>query len=196
MIFPKGDKLKGLLQIKETAENSKIAKTEAKYILAYLYVNYEKNYLESEKYAKALTDEFPENPILQKYLYLSYVGIGKLNEAVEGWKSVLVRADNKEPGFDNKLLRRDANYYVSICNLRLGRLLETEKNLLDCEELNKQVENEETSFGVFTYLMLGMLFDKKNDHSRAINFYDKVLSLKNFENSHQEAEKYKKNGYK
>lgn len=42
IIFPKGDKIKGMNQIKETSVDSKYTKTEALYVLTYLNLVYEK----------------------------------------------------------------------------------------------------------------------------------------------------------
>lgn len=196
LIFPKGDKIKGLMQIKETAMNSLYARTEANYILAYLYINYEKNFTESEYYSKKLFEEYPENAIFEKYLYTSYTGLGKHQEAIEGWKKILEKGENKLPGYENKYIIREGNYYISVSLFNLKRLLEAENYLLKCEELNKEIDKDETSsFTANTYLLLGYFYDLKGDRSKALYYYDKVLSMKDFR-THQPAELYKKSPYK
>lgn len=42
-----------------------------------------------EKYAIILNKEYPENPIFEKYLYNSYIGQGKWDPAIEGWKKII-----------------------------------------------------------------------------------------------------------
>jgi tetratricopeptide (TPR) repeat protein len=196
LIFPKGDKTKGLMQIKETAMNSRYAKAEANYILAYLYINYEKNFKESEYYARKLFEEFPENAIFEKYLYTSYVGLGRHEEAIAGWRKIIEKGANKQTGYENKYILREANYYISVSLFKLSRIEEAEDYLKSCDEINKEIDKEEiSSFTANTYLMLGCCYDKKGDRSIAIYYYDKVLSMKNF-NTHQAAEIYKKSGYR
>ena len=196
ILFPKGDKVKGLMQIKEVAMNSRFAKIEANYILAYLYINYEKNYSEAEIYSRKLFTEFTENAIFEKYLYTSYVGLGRFNEAIDGWKKVLEKGANKQTGYENKHILRDANYYISVCLFNLKRVTEAEVYLKECESINSEIDkNSESSFTANTYLILGTYFDATGDHGKAVYYYDKVLAMKDF-NTHRQAEIFKKNGYK
>jgi tetratricopeptide (TPR) repeat protein len=196
LIFPKGDKVKGLMQIKETAMNSRFAKTEANYILAYLYLNYEKNFAEALNYSTKLFEEFPENAVFEKYIYISYVGLGRLDDAITGWKNILVKGENKQTGYDNKHILREANYYISVSFYSLRRIEEAGEYLKNSESINKEIDKEETSsFTANTYLLLGYYYDKKGDHGKATYYYDKVLSIKDFD-THKQAEIYRKNGYK
>lgn len=196
LLFPKGDKVKGLMQIKEVAINSRFAKTEANYILAYLYINYEKNYQEAEAYSKKLFTEFPENAVFERFLFTSYIGLSKLIDAIEGWKKVLEKGANKQLGYDNKHILREANYYIAVALFNMKRILEAEAYLKDCESINGEIDkNNESSFTANTFLLLGTYYDSKGNHGKAEDYYDKVLSMKDF-NTHKQAELYKKNGYK
>ncbi len=67
MFFPDADKKKGIRQLKNTSENGKWAKYEARYFLMNLYYNYEKDYKTAEKYAQSLCDSFPNNPVFEKW---------------------------------------------------------------------------------------------------------------------------------
>ncbi|MBS1552508.1 MAG: hypothetical protein JST15_10635 [Bacteroidetes bacterium] len=197
IIFPKGDKVKGLSQIKETLNGSKYAKTEAKYVLAYLNVIYEKNYYEAELYAKSLTEEFPENPVFEKYLGNSYVGQGKWNEALSVWKSVIEKIDSNKTGYGSVFLKRESNYYTALCYLKLNSILEAEPYIEKALDITQKIDKENNdAYTSYIYLICGMLNDVKGNKSTAGVFYDKVLSMKNYQNSHQEAERFKKDGYK
>ncbi|MEO8209165.1 MAG: hypothetical protein ABI840_01280 [bacterium] len=197
LIFPKGDKIKGISQIKETSQNSRYAKNEAKYVLAYLNLIYEKNFIEAEMYSRMLTEEFPENPVFEKYLYNSYIGQGKWNEALEGWKKILLKIDSNQFGYSYRNLQREANYYLALSLTKLNRILEAEPYIQKAEEITKLIDKEnEAAYTAFIYLISGMLNDVKNNKSTANLYYDKVLSMKNFQNSHFEAERFKKDGYK
>ena len=197
ILFPKGDKIKGLNQIKETSVDSKYTKTEALYVLTYLNLVYEKNYPEAEKYATILNKEFPENPIFEKYLYNSYIGQGKWDPAIEGWKKIIEKIDSNAAGYDNLNLKREANYYTAVCLSKMNKLSEAEFYLKNAEAMTKILDKEnETAFTAFIYLLSGMYNDSKGNKATADLYYDKVLSMKNFQNSHAEAEKFKKDGFK
>lgn len=197
LIFPKGDKLKGLSQIKETSLEAKFAKTEARYVLAFLNNVYEKNYTESEIYAGSLHEEFPENPLFEKYLYNSYIGLGKWGDALTGWLGVLNKIDSGKTGYTSRTIKREANYYTALCYSRLGRILEAEKYIQKAEEVTKEMDKDnEHSFTAYIYLINGMLNDAKGNKSTAVLYYDKVLSMKNFQDSHKEAERLKREGYR
>lgn len=196
IIFPSGDKVKGLLQIKESSINAVYAKTESIYILAYINLMYEKNFAEAEIYSKQLIDLYPDNPIFEKYLYSSYTGQGKYVESLTGWEKIIAKSNENKVGYNNKGLLRESYYYCALSNLKLGEFDKTKEYLDKCETLNNEIDNEDTSFKVFTILMKGMLFDKLDKREEAVLCYKRVLDMKNFSNSHDEAEKLLERPYK
>ncbi|MCX6164134.1 MAG: tetratricopeptide repeat protein, partial [Ignavibacteriae bacterium] len=122
--------------------------------------------------------------------------LARFDDAIAGWNKILEKGENKQTGYDNKHILREANYYISVSLFNLGRITEAETNLKTCEDINNIIDKEnETSFTANTYLLLGCCYDKKGDRSKAINYYNKVLSMKDF-NTHQQAEIFKKKGYK
>lgn len=197
IIFPKGDKIKGLSQIKESSENSRYTKTEAKYVLAYLNLVYERNFAEAEKYASMLNESYPENPIFEKYLYNSYVGLGKWNEALVGWKTVLDKIDSGKQGYKALSLVREANYYEALCYTKLNRIEEAAPYIQKAEEVTKQIDKDnEKPITAFIYLLTGMLNDVQGNSATADIYYDKVLAMKNFQTTHEDAERFKKERYR
>ncbi len=189
LIFPKGDKVKGIAQIKE-AESSKIAVYEAKYIMAYFNMQYERNFAESEKYSRELNAEFPSNPVFEKMLYNSYSGSGKYVEALEGWLKVRTKSFAKENGYQYESVLREADYYISLSLLKLMRLDEIDSYLNECEKLSEKIDAEDTSFKVYTYLMQGMKNDLKGERKTAVYYYEKVLNSREFGNSRTEARRF------
>ena len=195
ILFPKGDKGKGLLQLKEAAENSKYSKIEARNALARIDLNYEQNNSEAETVSLKLYTDYPENPIFEKYLARSYTLNYKFDLALELWKSFVNKFGQSLPGYTSSYSKREGNYYIALCYQRLGRILEAEPYLSVCEELTKSLDNNDTQIGVYTYLMLGWMYDKKGDRGKADYYYDKVISMKDFNNSRKTAEGYKTNRY-
>jgi hypothetical protein len=60
-LFPKGDKAKGLKNIKVAAENSIFLKAESYSFLSAIFLSFENNYLQASQYSKALHELYPEN---------------------------------------------------------------------------------------------------------------------------------------
>lgn len=196
LIFPKGDKIKGVAQIKDAAQNSKLAMYEAKYIIAYFNMQYERNFIESEVYCKMLNTEFPTNPVFEKMLYNCYSGSGRYAEALDGWIKVRNKYLNKENGYQYDLVLREADYYISLSLLKLVRLEELEQYINECEIISDKIDSEDTSFKVYTYLMQGMKNDMLGNRIKAVEYYEKVLNSKEFGNSHSEAKRFLKDSYK
>jgi hypothetical protein len=196
IIFPKGDKLKGVAQIKDAAENSKLAMYEAKYIIAYFNLQYERNFAESELYSKSLFEEFPTNPVFEKMLYNCYSGFGKFAEALDGWMKVRNKNIRKERGFEYEAVLREADYYISLSLLKLNRLDEMEMYINECETVSNKIDQEDTSFKVFTILMQGMRNDAIGNRGKAVDYYRKVLDMKEISGSRNEANRLLKDPYR
>ena len=195
IIFPSGDKLKGLAQIKDISNNSRYAKTEAKFILAYLYSIYEKNYSESQYYSQELVVTYPSNPFFRQLLCRSFIGLSNWTAAIDGWQKVLVLCDSNIFGFNEKV-RREAHYYLGVSYLGQRNLPEAEKNLLKEEELNKKLDKDLTEIAVDGWLKLGMTYDLMNNRGKADEYYNKVLNQGGYSGLKEQAEKWKRDRYR
>jgi len=195
IIFPKGDKMKGVAQIKDAAENSKFAIYEAKYIIAYFNLQYERNFIESEIYCKKLFEEFPDNPVFEKMLYNCYSGAGKFIEALDGWTIIRDKYLKKVHGYEFEAVLREADYYMSLSYLKTNRFEDMEQYINECESLSDKIDNDDTSFKVFTMLMQGMRNDAIGNRSKAVDYYKKVLDMKEYSGSQNEANRYLKEPY-
>jgi hypothetical protein len=61
LLFPKGDRIKGLLELQTSATNSVLLKAESYSILSWLFMNYENNYSQAFNYSKGLHELYPAN---------------------------------------------------------------------------------------------------------------------------------------
>ncbi|MBS1494669.1 MAG: hypothetical protein JST55_14235 [Bacteroidetes bacterium] len=195
IIFPKGDKLKGLAQIKEISMNSRYARTEAKFILAYLYSIYEKNYSESQFYSQELVISYPNNAFFRQLLCRSFIGLSNWESAISGWEKVVQLCDSNIFGFNEKL-RREAHYYLGVSYLGQRKLSDAEKNLLKAEELSRKVDKESTEIAADGWLKLGMTYDLMGDKAKADIYYDKVQNQSGFAGLKEQAERFKRDRYR
>lgn len=194
--FPKGNKELGLSQLRDCAENGKFSKTEANAVLAFIHLSYEKNYIEAEKYAAKLMALYPQNPVFERFLGKCYVGLNRWSDGLNLYHGMIVKADSSRAGYNNNYLRREANYYEGLCQSRMSNLDEALRlygiTLEICKITDK--EGEESPYYVFAALGSGIIYDQKGNRSEAIKFYDRVLNMRDVDNSKETAQKFKEKG--
>ena len=61
LLFPSGDIQKGLNQLNIAANQSVVLRAESFFLLTYIYVNFENDYLQAFKYSRSLHESYPEN---------------------------------------------------------------------------------------------------------------------------------------
>jgi hypothetical protein len=66
MLFPKGDKKRGIMELQRAGKGSIVLKAEAFSFLSYILLSFENNYEQATYYSKTLHDLYPEN--------LEYIG--------------------------------------------------------------------------------------------------------------------------
>ncbi|MGB5848024.1 MAG: tetratricopeptide repeat protein, partial [Ignavibacteriaceae bacterium] len=100
MIFlPSGDKELGLKQLKDVAQHGKYTKYEARYFLMTLYYRLEKDFDASEEYSKILSDDFPNNPVFERWRGRIAMKKGDVSLADSIFKSVLLKSKKMIPGY-------------------------------------------------------------------------------------------------
>ena len=195
--FPKGDKELGLSQLRDCSENAKFSKTEALFVLCRIFLQYEKNFIESEKYASRLVQLYPQNPVFERYLASSYIGLYRINDAYPMYKELIAKGDSGIYGFSSKKVKAENLYYLGYCQSTMNQLDESLDSYQQALRLSKEADkNDESAVQVFTALGIGIVYDKKGNHGEAIKYYDMVLSMKDVDNSRQTAKNFKDNGYR
>ncbi|MBI5662385.1 MAG: tetratricopeptide repeat protein [Ignavibacterium album] len=185
IFFPSGNKEEGLRQLRNTAFNGKYAKYEARYFLMTIYYRYESNPWQAEEFAKMLVEDFPDNPTFQRWLGRIYVRQGKLQLADSLFKDVLRKADENFYGYNFPVALREANYYVGY-NYKLNNELDSAKIYLTrCAEISQQIDKEEESgFLINSVLYLAQISEAKNLFEEAISYYERLLKMRDWGNSH------------
>lgn len=190
IFFPDGDKEKGIQQLKNTAFNGKFAKYEARYFLMTLYYRYENNATIADDYAKLLLDDFPDNPVFEKWRGRIAVRRGDYFLADSVFRSVLLKADKNYFGYNRPNSLREAAYYVGN-NLKNNGQLDSAKIYFDkCITESKKIdkEGEESGFQVNAILYLARMAESLNKKDEAIKYYEELLNIRDYGNSHSIAE--------
>ncbi len=194
--FPEGNKEKGIEELKTVAEKGKYAKYEAQYFLMTLNYSFERNDKECFKYAKMLSDKFPDNPRFQSFLGRINVRMNNLPTAVEIFRDVLNKADRNLTGYNDKV-KREAHYYIGLNYMRSDSLDLALQHFNKCEQISRKVDDdEESGFLINAVLYLGEIYDLKGERNKAIQNYEEVLDFREFGNSHDRAEEYLEKPYK
>lgn len=189
IFFPSGKKDEGIRQLRNTAFNGKYAKYEARYFLMTIYYRYESNPYLAEEFAKMLVEDFPDNPTFQRWLGRIYVRQGKMQLADSLFKDVLRKADEKYYGYNFPASLREANYYVGY-NYKLNNQNDSAKIYLKkCVEISEEIDkDEESGFLINSILYLAQISESKNLIEEAISYYERLLRMRDWGNSHVNAE--------
>jgi len=196
IFFPEGDREKGIEQLKFVGENGKYAKYEALYFLLTSYYSFEKNNNKALEYAKILNNEFPNNPRFESFRGRINVRMNNYKSAYKMFSSIISKYNLGYTGYTKKT-KREAEYYSGDYYKRIDSLTLAETHFLNCDSLSQLVDiDEDSGFRVNSLLYLGELSDIKGEREIAIEYYEEVLDLDEFNNSYEKAEKRIKAPYK
>jgi tetratricopeptide (TPR) repeat protein len=195
IFFPKGDKQKGIEQLRAASEKAKYADIEAAYFLLQLYHNFEKDYNQALGLAQRLHLRFPNNPIFHRYLGRSYAAVGLWSEMKTTFEMVLSRVKLKQVGY-GVAAEREAEYYLGLHAMTFNKLEEAVRRFSRCDELSRGLDKDGPSgFMTMANLKLGMVYDLLAKRDVAVSQYQKVLKWDDYMDSRRIASQYIKKPY-
>jgi len=190
LLFPKGDRKKGIEQLELASQYARYARLEATYFLMQNYYLYEKNYLRAHEIARELHARYSKNPIFHRYLGRTSVSLGMWEETQQVFSEVAARYQRKQVGYADHE-GREAYYYLGRAAFLRGEFPMAQKFYLLTNELSSRLDTPAGSgFSALATLALGMIHDSQNKRAEAVQYYRKVLKLKAFQNSHADARRY------
>jgi tetratricopeptide (TPR) repeat protein len=192
IFFPSGDKEKGIAQLRQASMKAQYANIEAKYFLMNLLYNNEKLYAEALPLALELRNQYPNNTLFHRYAGRCYASLSMWQEMYDAWNDVLQSCQKGQRGY-NSLAEREAQYFIGLYQMNQGSYSEALKHFYRCDELSRTLDRDRQSgFMVMANLKIGMIYDKQMKRQYALQQYDKVLRWKEYQDSHKQAEQYKK----
>ena len=195
IFFPNGDRKKGLEQLQQASLHAKYAQVEATYFLMQNYFTYEKDYTHALELARKLHEKYPNNSMFYRYLGRCLVSTGYLGEANDIFIDIITRYTQQKLGYD-LYDAREAYYYIGKFEFLAGRYDTALKNFYACDELSRKLDNDVASgFMSLGNLIVGMIYDAQGKRHDALDQYQKVLTMKEYENSYQDAKKYLQQPY-
>jgi tetratricopeptide (TPR) repeat protein len=191
IFFPEGNREKGIEQLTNTALKGKYAKYEARYFLMTLYYTYENNPYKADEFANMLVLDFPNNPIFEKWKGRISIKKGDYYSGSQIFSSVMSKAEKNLSGYNTSKTKREASYYIGLQYRNLNQLDSAKYFFEMCGKLSKEIDKkEESGFWVNAFLYLGMIHDKLNEREKAVEYYKKLLDMREFNNSQELAKKY------
>ena len=147
------------------------------------------------KYAKILNEEFPNNPRFESYRGRIYVKLNNYESAFNVFSNIIDKYNLGYVGYTERV-KREAEYYSGVYYKQIDSLELAKTHFLNCESLSRLVDkDEETGFLVNTVLYLGEINDLIGKREKAVMYYEEVLDLDEFKNSHDKAEKHLETPY-
>jgi tetratricopeptide (TPR) repeat protein len=192
MIFlPSGDKELGLMQLKDVAQNGKYTKYESRYFLMTLYYRLEKDFDAAEEYSEILRDDFPNNPVFERWRGRIALKKGDVTLADSIFKSVLWKSSKLKTGYNTLAAKREANYYIGNNYRKNGKFDSAYVYLERCMKYSLKLDKDrESGFLINSTLYIGMIKEMGEEYYAAKMYYEKVLDFREFGNSHGLAESY------
>jgi len=198
IFFPSGDKKKGVEQLTLAAANAKYAATEAGYFLLQLNYTHEKQFDKALDISQKLFARFPNNVVFHRYVGRCFVSLGQWEKARLTFDNILSRCGNPKPalvGYSGSA-KREALYYLGVYAMNAGKYDEALHDFYNCDEVSRDLDkNGESGFMVMANLRIGFIYDLQLNRDVALQQYRKVLAMKKFENSYDQAEQFLKSRY-
>jgi len=98
LVGPRGDKARGLAEMKRVTQEGQWAREDAKPFLAILYFR-EKMYPEALALLQGLTQSYPRNYLLEQEIARVYKAMGNIATAAKAYDDMLAKRAAGEPGF-------------------------------------------------------------------------------------------------
>jgi len=195
VFFPSGDRSKGLQQLEEASEHATYARVEAQYFLMQNMYMFEKDFGRSLELSQRLHAKYPGNPLFHRYLGRNLVANGRLAAANEVFAEIDLRVRSGQRGYD-KYDGRESAYYLGRYELFAGNYDHALKQFYRCDEMSRSLDTDGPSgFMVMANLQIGMIYDVQGKRIYAQKQYRKVLSMRDYEAAHRNAQAYLKKPY-
>ena len=190
LFIPPGDKKKGLAQLALASERATYASVEATYFLLQAYYFHEHDYVKALGIARSLHGRFPNNMMFHRYVGRAYVSMGNWEEATTVFEEIRQRAEKGQRGY-GPAIEREAVYYIATNHMQANRYDEALQAFYRCDELSRELDRKEASgYMALANLKIGMIFDIQGKRSQALGQYRKVKDMKEFRDSHDQADRY------
>ncbi len=195
IFFPSGDKEEGLDQLRRASQEARYAGIEASYFLMQILYFNEKKYREGFEISQKLHEQFPGNPLFQRYYGRFCVALGRWDEAYKTFLSVAERFEEGRNGY-TVTAAREAQYYIAQYLFNNNYLKEALDHYSSVLEYSKQLQSDvQSGFLILSTLRKGMIYDALEEREKALAYYRQVRSMDDYQGSRALADRYMQTPY-
>jgi tetratricopeptide (TPR) repeat protein len=195
LFVPAGDKKRGIEELTAAVQKGKFALIESEYLLMQIYYLYERDYGKALTLAQDLHGRFPRNMLFHRYLGRCHVSMSNWPVAGQIFAEILARVQSSMRGYGADT-EREAQYYLGFLAMMDKHYEEALKHLYRCDELCRELDHDGASgFMSMANLKIGMIYDLQAKRELAIDQYKKVLDMKAYKDSQNQAANYLRSPY-
>lgn len=188
VLFPRGNKDRGLRLLERTAQNGRFIQTEAAYFLLQIYYVFENDREKSLHYARWLREQHPRNSFFHTFEGRVYARWGDWRRTREVFTDVLQHYRNGRTGY-NEAAAEQALYFLGRTAMLYTEYDEALRHLRELDRLAARTDAD-TYFKVLGRLRQGMTLDAMGRRQDAMRMYRSVLSMRDWAGAHERAEQY------
>jgi tetratricopeptide (TPR) repeat protein len=182
-LFIHGDKKRGLKEIHLAIEKGQHAPVEAMMFLIEIYTWQERTPERALSYAQQLHHEFPHSPAMHLAEIIEYYELHQWERLREESQIYLEKSSKQVPYYPKEGVF-PAHYCLGIAALWGNH--DTDTAFQHMQEIVKGDEPD-SRWVSFAYLRLAQIYDTRGERKQAVDYYQKVLSRRNFWGTHNEA---------
>ena len=173
MFFPKGDKKKGIEQLKEVARNAFYSRTEAQYYLMRILSVEENDIQGALQVGKYLNEQFPDNAYFHRYYARLLYQSGRNTRLLRVAKEILNRVDSSQVGYESNS-GRYACFFLGHVHEKRKKYDEAKGYYLRGLDFAEKAEATKMGYYFFSLLHLGRIAENEGDEELAKDYYKKV----------------------
>ena len=183
VFFPKGDKKKGIDQLKEVTRNAFYSRTEAQfYLIRILSSGEDRDLKEALRVGQILHRDYPDNPYFHRYYARLLYQSGRYSESAKQSLGILQKLDSGKAGYE-----ANSGRYASFF---LGHVYEIQKDYESSKkyylrglEFAEQAEATKMGYYFFSLLHLGLIAKQEGDTELAKAYFKQVKKAANRKHS-------------
>ncbi len=171
--FKKGDKEKGIQQLREVANNAFYTRTEAQLFLMRILSLDENDTPGALQIAEYLNNTYPDNPYFHRFYARLLYSVGRRNKMESVCLSILDRIDSKMPGYGANG-GRYASFFLGQYNQGRGKDEDAKMYYELAVAFGNKINAFETGYYLYSLLNLGKMAEYDDDYKEAKSYYTKV----------------------
>jgi hypothetical protein len=174
LLFRDGDMPLGLKQLEYCSENAVFLRVEAKFFLALLHLNYEKDLNKASEYAAELYREFPNN----SYYAGKYLEILLVNKKYFFAPLILNKLKNWGDPFSLMQYHLYSAYYEEKVNKNYKKAKDDFERAL---ELSEQYKDFTNPYNAIAYMGLGRYYNRNGNQSLANRYFRQANNASSYD---------------